>query len=289
MLRVVVSGRACETVLERAIDTLVHAVAPALGAEPPVVRVLHLRERPPGRAECVSLVRGRLAADACDALGRTVVSERGLRYLADPGLASPERPSPAFGFFPDQRANRERVAALAKDGGRWLNLFAHTGAFSVALLAAGASSVTSVDLSAAYLRWLEENLALNGLAGPRHVSHRGDGRRFFERLDAGARFDGIVLDPPTAASAGESFWSARTGLESLAADCLRRLAPGGFLLISSHDRRARGRLRARLEAAALSAGVSVVASEAPPSPDFPSLRGFPEGDAFTAVLLERRS
>jgi 23S rRNA (cytosine1962-C5)-methyltransferase len=288
MLRVVVSGRACETVLERAIDTLVHAVAPALGAEPPVVRVLHLRERPPGRAECVSLVRGRLAADACDALGRTVVSERGLRYLADPGLASPERPSPAFGFFPDQRANRERVAALAKDGGRWLNLFAHTGAFSVALLAAGASSVTSVDLSAAYLRWLEENLALNGLAGPRHVSHRGDGRRFFERLDAGARFDGIVLDPPTAAAAGRRFWSVRRDLPALVEAALGRLAPGGHLLVTRNDRAARGRLAELVLGAASRAGAIVDApSDAPPGPDFPSLRGFPEGDPFEGLLVRR--
>ena len=61
-----------------------------------------------------------------------------------------------------------------------------TTAFSVALLAAGAGFVESVDLSAAYLEWLGENLRRNGLAaeGPRHAARRLDGRRFLESRSA---------------------------------------------------------------------------------------------------------
>lgn len=287
LLRVLVTGRACEPVVERAIDVVAAALRRELGADPPVVRVLHLRERPPGRFASVSLVRGTLAAAALDAEGRVPVSERGLRFLADPGLSAPDRPSPAYGFFPDQRANRARVAAVAA-GGRWLNLFAHTGAFSVALLAAGAAHVASVDLSAAYLRWLGDNLARNGLAGPRHVAYRGDGRRYVERLAPDERFDGIVLDPPTAAAAGRRFWSVRRDLPALIETALARLAPGGHLLVTRNDRSGRGGLVGLVREAALRAGCPVAeVHPAPPGPDFPQLRGFPEGDPFEGALLRR--
>jgi len=287
LLRVLVSGRACEPVLERVVDAVVAALRPALGADPPVVRVLHLRERPPGRFACVALARGTLAPGALDADGRTTVSERGLRFLADPGLGAPEQPSAAYGFFPDQRANRARLGAVAS-GGRWLNLFAHTGAFSAALLAAGAASVTSVDLSGAYLRWLEANLALNGLAGARHHAHRGDGRRYFERLAADERFDGIVLDPPTAAAAGRRFWSVRRDLPAVVEAALGRLAPGGWLLVTRNDRSGRGRLADLVREAADRAGCRIGAlDDAPAGEDFPRLRGFPEGDPFEGVLLRR--
>jgi 23S rRNA (cytosine1962-C5)-methyltransferase len=283
LLRVLVAGRAALPIWERASAALAHGLRGALSIEPSLVRVLQLRPQPPGELTCVQQPAGPPLPEPL------VVHEGALAFQIDSGLAEPTRPHPGVGLFADQRGNRARIAAKVRPGGSYLNLFAHTGAFSAALLAAGAGSVTSVDLSGAYLARLEENLALSRLPRERHRSVKRDARRYLAELASDVQLDGIVLDPPTAASAGESFWSARTGLESLAADCLRRLAPGGFLLISSHDRRARGRLRARLEAAALSAGVSVVASEAPPSPDFPSLRGFPEGDAFTAVLLERRS
>ena len=81
-----------------------------------------------------------------------------------------------MGLYLDQRENRARLAARAARGGRWLNLFAHTGAFSVALLAGGAEEVVSVDLSRAYLRWLEDNLAENDLpnSGAAHRAVRGE-------------------------------------------------------------------------------------------------------------------
>ncbi len=139
------------------------------------------------------------------------------------------------GFFLDQRENRARLAARAR-GGRWLNLFAHTGAFTAALLRAGAEEVVSVDLSAAWLRRLEDTLARNGLDASRSRVVRGDSRRVLERLAPEERFDGIVLDPPTAAAAGRRFWSVRRDLEPTVERCLALLAPGGSLLVCRNDR-----------------------------------------------------
>ena len=219
--------------------------------------------------------------------------ERGLRFAVDPGLADPQRSAPGVGLFLDQRDNRARVAACARArGGRWLNLFAHTGAFSVALLAAGADEVVSVDLSARYLRWLEQNLALNrdlGVDPGHHRSVRRDGRRFLHELAAGERFSGIVLDPPTAAAAGSHFWSIRKDLQPLIEASLEHLEPAGWLLVARNDRAARGpSLRGAVEAASERARVRLRSLEpAPPGADFPCLGGFPEGDPFRALLVQR--
>jgi len=284
LLRVVISGRSCEGFEERALDALLAAQKAELGGDPPVVRVVHLRERPSGTLRAVELIRGRVPAE------RMRVWERGLSFWIDPGLGQPEQPSPAVGLFLDQRENRARLAMLAKAGGRWVNLFAHTGGFSAALLAAGAQEVVSVDLSAAYLRWLEENLALNGLSSPHHHCVRGDGRHVLARMPDRKRFDGIVIDPPTAAAAGRRFWSVRRDLAPLVGSALRRLLPGGTLLVCRNDRARRGALARLVQEEATRASVALASVEsAPPGPDFPSLPGFPEGDPFEGVLAQRSS
>jgi len=290
LLRVVISGRSCEGFEERALDALLAALKSELGSDPPVVQVVHLRERPSGTLRAVELIRGPLLPNGPRPLSaeRLQVWERGLSFWIDPGLGQPEQQSPGVGLFLDQRENRARLATLARAGGRWLNLFAHTGGFSAALLAAGAQEVVSVDLSAAYLRWQEENLALNGLSSPRHRSVRGDGRRVLARMPERERFDGIVIDPPTAAAAGRRFWSVRRDLAPLVGSALRRLVPGGTLLVCRNDRAMRGALARLVREEATRASVALAGVEsAPPGPDFPSLPGFPEGDPFEGVLAER--
>jgi 23S rRNA G2069 N7-methylase RlmK/C1962 C5-methylase RlmI len=239
----------------------------------------------------VELIQGKFPpSDPDPGTPRLQVWERGLRFWIDPGLAHPEQPSPGVGLFLDQRENRERVATLASAGGRWLNLFAHTGAFSVALLAAGAREVTSVDLSGTYLRWLEENLVLNGLRSPRHRAVQGDGRRALARLPQAERFDGIVIDPPTAAAAGRRFWSVRRDLAPLVGTALGHLEPGGALLVCRNDRAPRGALARLVEEEATRVRVGLARIDAaPPGADFPSLSAFPEGDPFEGVLVQRSS
>jgi 23S rRNA (cytosine1962-C5)-methyltransferase len=286
LLRILVTGRACEPIVTRALDALLHQLAGALGPDPPVVRVVHLASPPAGPLRGVELARGTLVGVASDD-GRIRVREGGLSFWADPGTGDPYRPRAATGFFPDQRENRARVARAAA-GGRWLNLFCHTGTFSAAALAGGAREVVSVDLSAAYLRWLDANLALNGLAGAAHRGVRMDARRYLERLDAGERFDGIVFDPPTSARAGRRFWSLRREGGAMLEACLRRLHPGGTLLACRNDHGARGSMRELVCAVAETAGVALASvASAPPGPDFPRLAGFPEGDAFEGVIVAR--
>jgi 23S rRNA (cytosine1962-C5)-methyltransferase len=283
-LRMLVLGRAALPLRERALAALRAAALPGLAADPPVVEVLHLRERPPGELCCVRLVAG----DASALPAPLVVREGALRFEVELGLADPARPRPGVGFFLDQRENRARLAHRAGRGGRYLNLFAHTGGFSAALLAGGAEEVWSVDLSAPYLEQLERNLARSGLPLEHHRTVRREARRYLAELEADVRFDGVVLDPPTAAASGRRFWSVRRDLEPLAAAALARLAPGGFLLLTRQDRARRAGLEELMTRAAATAQVKLAALEpAPPGRDFPAVRGFPEGLPFEAVLATR--
>ena len=286
LLRCVVTARCAEPLLGRALDAAAGILRRELDPDPPVIVAFCLRDPPRGRLQGVRRLRG--PEPELDAAGRLRVREAGRGFLVDPGLAEPDRPRPGVGLFLDQRENRARVAARVRPGGRYLNLFAHTGAFSVALLAAGAARVVSVDLSAAYLAWLQENLEANGLGGARHESVHSDARRFLERLPPAERFAGIVLDPPTAAAAGRRFWSVRRDLEPLAEAALGRLEPGGWLLLARNDRRAAGASEDWIPKRARQAGVALERVEpAPPGPDFPALAGFPEGGPFRAWLLRR--
>jgi 23S rRNA (cytosine1962-C5)-methyltransferase len=266
------------------LSALLAAKLPGLPPDPPVVEVMHLRERPPGALVCVRLVSG-----AREAIPDPLVVREGvLRFRVESGLAEPTRPHPGVGFFLDQRDNRARLAARAARGGRYLNLFAHTGGFSAALLAGGADEVWSVDLSGPYLAQLEENLARSGLALERHHGVRREARRFLAELDPVLRFDGVVIDPPTAAASGRRFWSVRRDLGPLTADALARLVPGGFLLLTRQDRAGRGKLEALLASAAASARIRLRAIEpAAAGADFPALAGFPEGAPFEALLATR--
>ncbi|MCP5068252.1 MAG: class I SAM-dependent rRNA methyltransferase [bacterium] len=283
VLRVIVQGRAALALVGEVIAALREGMAPIMDGPPPVLEIVNLR-RPKGSR--LLAVRPHQALPL-DPAGGLVVREAGLHYWVDPGLNEPMRPRPGMGLFPDQRENRSRVRASAQ-GGRFANLFAHTGAFSLALLAGGAEEVWSVDLSAAYLRQAEANIALSGLDPSPHHARRCDVRRFLEEGEGGARFDGIVVDPPTAAAAGRRFWSVRRDLGPLLESAWRRLAPGGWLLVTRNDRGARISLaRLAAEAVERAGGQLEAALEARPSLDFPRLEGFPEGETFEGQLLRK--
>jgi len=283
-LRMLVTSRAALPLRERALAALRAARLPGLAADPPVIEVLHLRERPPGELLCVRQLAGEPAALPAP----LVVREGALRFEVELGLAEPTRPRPGVGFFLDQRDNRARLARRAAQGGRHLNLFAHTGGFSAALLAGGADEVWSVDLSGPYLAQLERNLAHSALPLARHRTVRREARRFLDELEPAERFAGIVLDPPTAAASGRRFWSVRRDLEPLAAAAVGRLAPGGYLLLTRQDRAGRAGLDQLVTRAAASVRVRLAAIEpARPGLDFPALRAFPEGAPFEAVLATR--
>jgi 23S rRNA (cytosine1962-C5)-methyltransferase len=161
---------------------------------------------------------------------RIVVEEDGLRFLVN------LHDRIDTGLFLDHRNTRARVREEAT-GKRFLNLFCYTGAFTVHAAAGGAVATTSVDLSNTYLAWLEENLALNGLASPRHELVRSDVTRWLSQ-SRGREFDLVVLDPPAYSVSKkmvQSFEVQRDHVR-LIRDTLGLIAPGGTLYFSTSFR-----------------------------------------------------
>ena len=145
------------------------------------------------------------------------------------------------GLFLDHRLTRARLRAAA-GGKRFLNLFAYTGTATVYAVAGGARASTTVDLSATYLEWAQKNLALNGLAGPRHEFVRADVREWLaEATLRGERYELIFCDPPTFSNSKrmEGVFDVQRDHPLLIEACMALLAPGGLLVFSTNAQRFR--------------------------------------------------
>lgn len=160
--------------------------------------------------------------------GRISVQENGLTYLVDleEGLNT--------GLFLDMREQRRDIMSRMT-GKRFLNLFAYTGAFSVAAAAAGASRVTSVDASRPYLDWARENFSANRLNPRRHEFIAEDCLAALKGLEGeGRRFDAILMDPPSFSTTRKSRFTTRGGTSELLAAALPLLEDGGLLVTASN-------------------------------------------------------
>lgn len=104
------------------------------------------------------------------------------------------------GIFPEQATNWDFVMRKVRGAGRpinVLNLFAYTGAATVAALAAGAS-VCHVDAAKGMVAWAKENAASSGVADRPVRWIVDDCAKFVEReIRRGRRYDAIIMDPPS--------------------------------------------------------------------------------------------
>lgn len=159
------------------------------------------------------------------------VGERGLRFEVNLARYLDT------GLFLDHRDSRQMIRERAA-GKTFLNLFAYTGSFTVYAAAGGARRSVTVDMSHTYQAWSQRNLVHNGLHdAARHSFVQSDVLAFLQRMRrAGARFDLIVLDPPSFSNSKrmqDTFDVQRDQLRLLA-DTLALLAPGGELLFSNN-------------------------------------------------------
>ncbi len=139
------------------------------------------------------------------------------------------------GFFLDQRENRQRVQALAA-GADVLNAFSFSGGFSLYAARGGAKSVTDLDISTHALASAKRNFALNqsepNIAACRHQMIQTDA---FEWVagNAEAKFDLIILDPPSLAKREAERTGAIQAYGKLAANGIRHMRPNGVLVAAS--------------------------------------------------------
>ena len=146
------------------------------------------------------------------------------------------------GLFLDHRTMRGVIRDSAS-GLRFLNLFGYTGTATVYAASGGASSTTTLDLSATYLDWARRNLDLNGFSGPEHGFIRDDCLTWLHRAaqDETARggYDLILLDPPTFSNSKrmEGVLDIQRDHPQLVRDSVSLLSPEGTLFFSTNFRR----------------------------------------------------
>ena len=128
-------------------------------------------------------------------------TQEGLDFTLRLGLTSFKH----VGVFPEQAANWEYIyretsnlVSQARETGaprpKVLNLFAYTGAASLAARAAGAD-VTHLDSVRQVVTWANGNMERSGLRDIRWVVE--DAMKFARReAKRGNRYQGIILDPP---------------------------------------------------------------------------------------------
>jgi 23S rRNA G2069 N7-methylase RlmK/C1962 C5-methylase RlmI len=163
---------------------------------------------------------------------RTItVKENGVNYVValGDGLST--------GIFLDQRDNRQRIARDCTEKSL-LNLFAYTGAFSVAAAHAGARQTLSVDGARAALSVLPLHLAANERSLDKHLAVCAEVFGWLQGAVARKdRYDVVVCDPPSysAIKDGPRF-SADRDWPSLAEKCARLVTAGGVLWVCTNHR-----------------------------------------------------
>jgi len=217
---------------------------------------------------------------------RWTVLESGLRYYVEPtaGLT--------HGLYTDQRTNRDLlrqvIEAEPEAGETVANLFSHTAAFSVACAVAGSAQVFSIDLAHRYSEWATQNLALNGLDP---ASHPVVAEGAMEWLARTKGLSGVILDPPAHArskTSGAMDWNARRDYRALVTAAANSLRPGGWLLCCVNLKGLkRDWLTREVEAGLKETGKRADGRPAlaPPSPDHPRRKGFPEGRPFHGLFV----
>ena len=146
------------------------------------------------------------------------------------------------GLFPEQATNWDFMMdkiSKAKSLGktvRVLNLFAYTGAASMACARAGAE-VVQVDSSRGMTEWAKENMHLCGLDNASIRFIVDDVIKFVQReYRRGRKYDGIVMDPPSyGRGPNKEVWKFEKNMTFLLEEVIKIMSDEPlFLLINSY-------------------------------------------------------
>ena len=181
---------------------------------------------------------------ADDEPGPWIVDDGDLRFELRPTEAG------QLGLFPEQAPNRawirDAIAEASATGGTAtagaesapavLNLFAYTGAMTLAAAAAGAA-VAHVDGSRPTIAWARRNAELSGLADRPIRWLVDDVETFVEReIRRGRRYDAVVLDPPSYGHGSRgTTWRLEDRLDGLLDRCAELTGDDpAFALLTAH-------------------------------------------------------
>ena len=144
------------------------------------------------------------------------------------------------GLFPEQAYNWNRLRKIMKENKhplKVLNLFAYTGAASVAALMEKAE-VTHVDASKGMIEWAKENVKQNHLEKEKIRFLVDDVPKFIKReIRRGNKYDIIIMDPPIFGRGSKNeVWNIEKDLYELVHDCTELMSDNFlFFLINSYS------------------------------------------------------
>jgi 23S rRNA (cytosine1962-C5)-methyltransferase len=155
---------------------------------------------------------------------------KGLRMNLNASLTSFKH----VGIFPEQAPNwnyiYDSVQSLNVVSPRVLNLFAYTGAASLAARSAGAD-VVHLDSVRQVVSWAHRNMESSNLNGLRWIVE--DALRFVRReTKRGNKYHGIILDPPAYGhGANGETWKLEDNLLEMIQQCKLLLMPAQSFLV----------------------------------------------------------
>lgn len=144
------------------------------------------------------------------------------------------------GLFPEQAANWDFSMNKIKNANRpikVLNLFAYTGAATMAASKAGAIEVVQVDASKGMTEWAKENMKLCGLEDHKIRFIVDDCLKFVQReARRGNKYDVIIMDPPSyGRGPNGEVWKFEQNLDVLISACMEILSDNPlFFLINAY-------------------------------------------------------
>ena len=213
------------------------------------------------------------------------IAEGSVKFLVD------VRKGHKTGFYLDQRDARAAVGALA-NGLDVLNCFSYTGGFGLFARAAGAASVTQVDISGDALELAKKNESLAHLCGTKMEYVEADVFQYLRKCrDAGRRFDMIVLDPPKFASVKSQVMKAARGYKDINLLAMKLLKSNGLLATFSCSGAMTQDLfdKVLVEAAQDAGRDFQVIARTRQGADHPVALSFPEGFYLKGVMLRSLS
>jgi len=144
-----------------------------------------------------------------------------------------------IGIFPEQAVNwdyiSESISLMKVEKPKFLNLFAYTGAASLAAKAAGAD-VTHLDSIKQVVTWARENMESSGLTDIRWIVE--DALKFVKReVKRGNKYHGVILDPPAYGNGpdGEK-WKLEDNIQEMIQHVLQLLnEKNHFLILNAYS------------------------------------------------------
>ncbi|MEM5497326.1 class I SAM-dependent methyltransferase [Paraglaciecola mesophila] len=220
-----------------------------------------------------------LAGDIPD---EVVIEENGVKIIVN------VKQGHKTGFYLDQRDNRAIAAEYAKDRDV-LNCFCYTGTFGSYALAAGARSVTSLDVSDLALETAKRNVDINQLDSSKCEFINHDVFQALRDYKAQSKqFSQIILDPPKFVDSKASLNRACRGYKDINMLAMQIMAPGGILATFSCSGLMPFDLFQKVVAdAALDAGREVqIIQRLSQAPDHPVSTNYPEGFYLKGLICK---